>query len=75
MLKGILAMVKSTIMDKYKFNVEELDIMQYSSKCTIPSLFLASKKDNFVNCKHSEKLRNVYSGESKMVYFNSDHHE
>ena len=45
------------------------------SNCKVPCLFVVSKKDNFVKCHHSEKIRKVYTGESAITYFEGDHNE
>jgi len=61
-ISGALTLIKSIIHSKANFDLEDMEITQYAEKCTVPALFLASKKDSFTNYRHTEKLNNVYKG-------------
>ncbi len=64
LVKGALSIVQSTIQEKAGFDIAELNILKIIDRCKAPCLFVASKKDNFVKCSHSEKLQRQYPGES-----------
>ena len=49
--------------------------MKKAEKCTVPALFLSSKKDTFTRHHHSEKLKNAYKGPCKITYFEGEHNE
>lgn len=75
-MKGALNILESTIREKAGFSFEELNLLERVGKCTVPALFVASKKDSFVRCHHSEKLNKLYTrGLSEIVYFDGDHNE
>ncbi|KAL4475555.1 hypothetical protein ABPG72_009244 [Tetrahymena utriculariae] len=75
LIKGALSLIQSTILEKAKFNIEELDVLKNLEKASIPCLFVASKQDSFVKSHHTEKIQKNYKGESKLLYFDGDHHE
>ncbi|KAL4430501.1 hypothetical protein ABPG74_005426 [Tetrahymena malaccensis] len=75
LIKGALSLIQSTILEKAKFNIEELDVLKNLEKASIPCLFVASKQDSFVKSHHTEKIQKNYTGESKLLYFDGDHHE
>ncbi|EAS05128.2 alpha/beta hydrolase family protein (macronuclear) [Tetrahymena thermophila SB210] len=75
LIKGALSLIQSTILEKAKFNIEELDVLKNLEKASIPCLFVASKQDSFVKSHHTEKIQKNYKGENKLLYFDGDHHE
>ena len=66
-------LVKSTVMKKAKFNLDEIEPKKYAERCFIPALFCHAKNDNFVNMHHCKDLSDVYAGDKNVVYVDGNH--
>ena len=66
-------LVKSTIMKKAKFNLDEIEPKKYAARCFIPALFCHANGDNFVNKHHCADLSEVYAGDKNVVYVEGNH--
>ena len=66
-------LVKSTIMKKAKFNLDEIEPKKYAARCFIPALFCHANGDNFVNKHHCADLSEVYAGDKNAVYVEGNH--
>ena len=66
-------LVKSTIMKKAKFNLDDIEPKEYAVKCFIPALFCHAKNDTFVNEHHCKDLYDVYAGEKNVMYVEGNH--
>ena len=66
-------LVKSTIMKKAKFNLDEIEPKKYAERCFIPALFCHAKNDNFVNQHHCKDLYDIYAGDKNVIYVDGNH--
>ena len=66
-------LVKSTIMKKAKFNLDEIEPKKYAARCYIPALFCHANGDNFVNKHHCADLSEVYAGDKNVIYVEGNH--
>ena len=66
-------LVKSTIMKKAKFNLDDIEPKNYAVRCFIPALFCHAKEDSFVNQHHCKDLYDVYAGDKNVIYVDGNH--
>ena len=66
-------LVKSTIMKKAKFNLDDIEPKKYAVKCFIPALFCHAKNDTFVNEHHCKDLYEIYGGDKNVIYVDGNH--
>ena len=66
-------LVKSTIMKKAKFNLDEIEPKKYAVRCFIPALFCHANGDNFVDKHHCKDLSEVYAGDKNVIYVDGNH--
>ena len=66
-------LVKSTIMKKAKFNLDEIEPKIYAERCFIPALFCHANNDNFVNKHHCKDLYDIYAGDKNVIYVDGNH--
>ena len=66
-------LVKSTIMKKAKFNLDEIEPKKYAERCYIPALFCHANNDNFVNKHHCKDLYDIYAGDKNVIYVDGNH--
>lgn len=72
-LNQALSLVKSTVVKKAKFKLEDIEPINYAQRCFIPALFVAAKSDNFVKPHHSQILHDSYPGDKNLVNIDGDH--
>jgi len=63
----ILGMVKETIKEKAKFDLDIIEPYIYAKNCLVPAFFCHGKEDDFVLPHHSEDLFNEYKGNDKYL--------
>ena len=66
-------LVKSTIMKKAKFNLDDIEPKKYAIRCFIPALFCHANGDNFVDKHHCKDLSEVYAGDKNVIYVDGNH--
>ena len=72
-LNQAIKLVKSTIMKKAKFNLDNIEPKNYAVRCFIPALFCHGKNDTFVNVHHCKDLAEVYAGDKNVIYVDGNH--
>ena len=70
--KGV-SMIRDTIKEKAKFDINDIEPKVYAERCFIPALFCHAKDDTFVNVHHSHDLYAVYAGEKNITIVEGDH--
>ena len=66
-------LVKSTIMKKAKFNLDDIEPKIYAERCSIPALFCHANNDNFVDKHHCKDLYDIYAGDKNVIYVDGNH--
>lgn len=73
-ISGALAMIKSTVESKAKFNINDLNpLKNHVSKAFVPALFVSGKQDAFIDCEHSKALHKAYAGDKNLILVDGDH--
>lgn len=73
-MSGALAMIKSTIQSKAKFDINDLNpLKNHVSKAFIPALFVAGKEDTFISPEHTKELHKEYAGDKNLIIVDGDH--
>ena len=70
--KGV-KMIRETIKEKAKFDINDIEPKVYAERCFIPALFCHGLNDTFVNVHHCKDLYEVYAGEKNVTYVDGDH--
>ena len=66
-------MIRDTIKEKAKFDINDIEPKVYAERCFIPALFCHAKDDTFVNVHHSHDLYAVYAGEKNITIVEGEH--
>jgi hypothetical protein len=72
-LNQALNLVKSTVQKKAKFNLEDIEPIEYAKRCFIPALFVAAKDDSFVKPHHAKLLHDAYPVDKNLINIEGDH--
>jgi len=70
---GAFSLIRKTILNKAKFDIDHLRPIKYVEKIKIPALFGAAKDDSFVVPQHTKDLYYAYGGPKQLVIFDGDH--
>ena len=70
--KGI-KMIRDTIKEKAKFDINDIEPKVFAERCFIPALFCHGLDDSFVNVHHCKDLFEVYAGDKNVTYVEGDH--
>ena len=60
--------VKNSVKKQANFNINDLDIVKFAQKCSMPIVLITSHSDTFVNERHVELLYDNYQGEKYIRY-------
>jgi len=55
------------------FEIRKTSPIAKAGECEMPALFLAGRRDAFIDRKHSEALHERYAGEKRLVIVDGDH--
>ncbi len=72
-LSTALSVVKSSVNERAKFDLNDIEPIKFAEYCFIPALFCAAKNDNFVKPHHAKKLYDNYPGEKNITSIDGDH--
>lgn len=75
LLSGAISLIRKTIKKKAKFDINDLNPLQFIEQCFIPAMFAVGKNDTFILPHHSEELYEKYAGEKSIKYVDCDHNE
>ena len=70
--KGV-KMIRETIKEKAKFDINDIEPKVFAERCFIPALFCHGLDDSFVNIHHCKDLYEVYAGDKNVTYVEGDH--
>ena len=66
-------MIRETIKEKAKFDINDIEPKVFAERCFIPALFCHGLDDTFVNVHHCKDLYEVYAGDKNVTYVEGDH--
>jgi len=72
-VSGAMALIRSTIKSKAKFDIDNLVPMNHVQAGFVPALFVAGKEDNFIDPHHAKDLYEKYAGDKNIVIVDGDH--
>ncbi|PHJ21315.1 protein c14orf29 [Cystoisospora suis] len=72
-LNSLLGMVRTTIINKAAFDINNLAPIDHVGHTFIPALFVVAKEDNFILPSHGEELFAKYAGDRNIVHVAGDH--
>jgi len=72
-LNQALKLVKSTVLKKANFKLDDIEPLEFAKRCYIPALFVAAKDDGFVKPHHAKYLNDVYPGDKNLISIDGDH--
>ena len=73
LVKQVVKILKETVKEKGKFNIDDIEPVKFAKKCFVPAFFSHGKDDTFVNMHHCKDLYNTYSGEKSILLVEGDH--
>ena len=65
--------VRKTVLAKAKFDLNQLNPIDFVSECYSPALFVVAKGDDFVRPHHGKRLFEKYAGDKNMIEVEGDH--
>ncbi len=68
-----IKMIRETIKEKAKFDINDIEPKVFAERCFIPALFCHGLDDTFVNVHHCKDLYEVYAGDKNVTYIDGDH--
>ena len=73
-MSAALGMLRSTIKDKAKFDIDKLNpLKNHVKQAFIPAFFIAGKQDTFIAPKHARLLYEAYAGDKNLIEVEGDH--
>lgn len=72
-VKMAVQYMRHVIQRRAKFDIKDLNIVQYASKTFIPALFGHASDDIFIQPHHSDFIFQSYAGDKNMIKFDGDH--
>lgn len=72
-VSGAMAIVRKTIQNKAKFDINNLAPISHVKEAFIPAFFVHGKNDDFIKPHHTQKLHDEYSGDKNLVMCDGDH--
>jgi pimeloyl-ACP methyl ester carboxylesterase len=73
MVSIAMNMIRSTIKNKARFDINDITPVTHADKSFIPALFVAAKGDTFIHPSHARKLYESYAGDKNLVLVDGDH--
>jgi len=72
-VSGAMALIRSTIKTKAKFDINNLVPMNHVEAGFVPALFVAAKSDAFIDQHHAKDLYEKYGGDKNIILVEGDH--
>ncbi|XP_020583318.1 uncharacterized protein LOC110026644 isoform X2 [Phalaenopsis equestris] len=72
-VKMAVQYMRRVIQRKAKFDIRDLNVVQYAPKTYIPALFGHASEDIFIKPHHTDLIYQSYAGDRNMIKFDGDH--
>ncbi|KAM0932326.1 putative serine aminopeptidase, S33, alpha/Beta hydrolase [Dioscorea sansibarensis] len=72
-VKMAVQYMRRVIQKKAKFDIMDLNVVQFSPKTFIPALFGHGSEDIFIQPRHSDRIFKLYAGDKNVIKFDGDH--
>jgi len=70
-----LSVIRKSILERAKFDINELTPVKYVSNVFIPALFVHGKDDKFILPSHCEDLKKNYGGDNNCILVEGGHND
>lgn len=65
--------MRRVIQRRAKFDIMDLNVVQFAPKTFIPALFGHASNDMFIQSHHSDRIHQTYAGDKNLIKFDGDH--
>ncbi|KAJ3679058.1 hypothetical protein LUZ60_017069 [Juncus effusus] len=72
-IKVAVQYMRRVIQKRAKFDIMDLNAVQYAPKTFIPALFGHGSKDIFIQPHHCDRIYDAYAGDKNVIKFDGDH--
>ncbi|KAI0502398.1 hypothetical protein KFK09_017347 [Dendrobium nobile] len=72
-VKMAVQYMRRVIQRKAKFDIRDLNVVQYAPKTFIPALFGHASEDIFIQPHHTDLIYQSYAGDRNIIKFDGDH--
>lgn len=72
-VKMAVQYMRRVIQKKAKFDIMDLNVIQFAPKSFIPVLFGHASEDIFIQPHHSDRIYKAYGGDKNIIKFEGDH--
>jgi len=72
-VKMAVQYMRRVIQRRAKFDIMDLNVVQFAPKMFIPALFGHASNDMFIQPHHTERIHQAYAGDKNLIKFEGDH--
>ncbi|CAL5039332.1 unnamed protein product [Urochloa decumbens] len=72
-VKMAVQYMRRVIQRRAKFDIMDLNVVQFAPKTFIPALFGHASNDMFIQSHHTERIHQAYAGDKNLIKFEGDH--
>lgn len=65
--------MRRVIQRRAKFDIMDLNVVQFAPKTFIPALFGHASSDMFIQSHHTDRIHQAYAGDKNLIKFEGDH--
>uniref|UniRef100_A0A453SGA9 Uncharacterized protein n=1 Tax=Aegilops tauschii subsp. strangulata TaxID=200361 RepID=A0A453SGA9_AEGTS len=65
--------MRRVIQRRAKFDIMDLNVVQFAPKTFIPALFGHASSDVFIQSHHTDRIHQAYAGDKNLIKFDGDH--
>ncbi|GJN38801.1 hypothetical protein PR202_gb27876 [Eleusine coracana subsp. coracana] len=72
-VKMAVQYMRRVIQKRAKFDIMDLNVVQFAPKTFIPALFGHASNDMFIQPHHTDRIHQTYAGDKNLIKFEGDH--
>ncbi|KAL6839478.1 hypothetical protein ACP4OV_030748 [Aristida adscensionis] len=72
-VKMAVQYMRRVIQRRAKFDIMDLNVVQFAPKTFIPALFGHASNDMFIQPHHTDRIHQAYAGDKNLIKFEGDH--
>ncbi|TVU08143.1 hypothetical protein EJB05_41532 [Eragrostis curvula] len=72
-VKMAVQYMRRVIQKRAKFDIMDLNVVQFAPKTFIPALFGHASNDMFIQPHHTDRIHQAYAGDKNLIKFEGDH--
>jgi hypothetical protein len=74
-MKGFVEVIRQITKQKFKFDLEDVDVLKNISKIKCPLLVIVSEKDQLIPYNHSVRIYNEFKGKKELHFIHEQHND